>query len=103
VDFCARARGTKWKICLVERSRIIHIEGESTGIRDVQRRRPAYWYASRRHYFVKHFGLRGLIAADVLWALGRLSLSLRRLLRLGHGGVQRDPDGFAYDLLWGDL
>jgi GT2 family glycosyltransferase len=103
MDFCRRAREAGWQVWWVPQSRVMHLEGASTGIRDASQRRPRYWYESRRRYFVKHFGRLGLLAADVLWLMGRASLALRRMLRLGSGGSEREPKGFAVDLLWGDL
>jgi GT2 family glycosyltransferase len=102
VDFCTRTRQAGWSVWFVPQARVIHLEGAATGIRAHENRRPAYWFASRRRYFVKHFGVRGLVAADVLWSAGRASLALRRLLRLGRGGATQDPRAFAWDLLWGD-
>ncbi len=102
-DFCLRTRQAGWEVWFVPASRIVHLEGAATGIRDVVRRRPRYWYESRRRYFIKHFGVAGLLLADFLWAAGRASLALRRLLRLGRGAPQQDPQGYARDLLWGDL
>ncbi len=103
VDFCLRARKAGWQIWFVPESRVVHFEGVSTGIQNTARRRPGYWYDSRRRYFVKYFGVTGLILADALWATGRISLALRRMLWLGSGGTDRDPKWFAFDLLWGDL
>ena len=103
VDFCARTRAAGWSVWLVPASRVMHFEGAATGIRDAARRRPRYWFDSRRRYFVKHFGVRGLLAADALWALGRASLALRRALRLRRGGGALEPPRFARDLLGGDL
>ena len=103
VDFCTRARKAGWHVWFVPESRIVHFEGASTGIQSVARRRPSYWYQSRRRYFVKHFGVLGLIFADILWAIGRGSLNLRRVLKPGSGGKEQDPKWFALDLLWGDL
>lgn len=103
VDFCLRAQKAGWKIWFVPESRVVHFEGSATGIGNIERRRPQYWFDSRRRYFVKHFGVTGLILADALWAMGRTSLTLRRVLRLGSGGNRQDPKWFALDLLWGDL
>jgi len=102
VDFCTRARAAGWQVWYVPQSRVEHVEGAATGIRS-RSRRPGYWYDSRRRYFVKHFGVGGLLRADALWAAGRASLVLRRLLRLGARDAGRDPQRFAFDLLWGDL
>jgi GT2 family glycosyltransferase len=102
VDFCFRARRAGWEIHHVPEARVVHLEGESTGIHKTCSRRKPYWYESRRRFFLKSYGLRGLVAADLLWLIGRASLGLRRLLRLG-GNTRNDPRWFALDLLVGDL
>jgi hypothetical protein len=102
VDFCARAQRAGWSCWYVPDARVVHDEGHSTGIRARGVRRPGYWYDSRRRYFLKRYGVAGLIAADLLWAAGRASLWLRQLLGLG-GDTRSDPSAFARDLLWGDL
>lgn len=102
VDYCCRAKTAGWSVWFVPESRIVHLEGAATGIHAAKKRRPKYWYDSRRRFFVKHHGIAGLIAADALWALGRWSLLARRLLHLG-GRDGNDPKWFMFDLLWGDL
>lgn len=102
VDYCWRAKQAGWEVWYVPQSRVMHLEGASTGIRAPAKRRAKYWYDSRRRFFIKHYGVIGLIAADVLWATGRITLLLRRFLGLG-GGSAEDPTGFMSDLLWGDL
>lgn len=102
-DFCWRAKNAGWEVWYVPESRVMHLEGASTGIRVSAKRRAKYWYDSRRRFFVKHYGVTGLVAADVLWMLGRVTLLLRRLLGLGGGSGREDPAYFMYDLLWGDL
>jgi hypothetical protein len=83
---------------------VLHFEGAATGIRLARRRRPGYWYDSRRRFFVKAYGVAGLLAADAMWALGRVSLVTRRALGLGgRAGRDREPARFALDLLGGDL
>lgn len=104
VDYCARARSTGFDCWHVPSARIVHHEGAATGVTVARRRRPAYWFESRRLYFVKHHGVGGLLAADALWAAGRLSLVIRRALGLGgRSGMHEEPVSFARDLLWGDL
>jgi N-acetylglucosaminyl-diphospho-decaprenol L-rhamnosyltransferase len=102
VDFFHRAKQAGWQTWYVPASVVMHIEGAATGINS-SKRRPAYWYNSRRRYFVKHYGILGLILADVLWSLGRLTFFMRRCLRLGAQGELRDPPYYSLDLLWGDI
>ena len=103
VDYCRRARTAGWSVWYLPESRVVHLEGASTGIQVGAKRRAGYWYASRRRFFIKHQGITGLLAADTLWALGRLSYLLRRLLRLGRFSIANDPKWFMFDLLAGDL
>ena len=104
VDFCLRARRAGWSCWSVPNARIMHIEGAATGIRTAGKRRPAYWYASRRRFFVKAYGVSGLVIADILWAAGRSSLVVRRTLGLGgRAGAYSEPAQLSWDLLWGDL
>jgi hypothetical protein len=101
VDFCYRAKQHDWEVWYVPQSRIVHLEGSATQIRSTHARRQPYWYASRRRFFLKAYGLTGLIAADAMWLTGRLALAARRLLRLG-GSRDDVPAWFTFDLIWGD-
>lgn len=104
VDLCRRARDCGWQCWYVPASRVIHLEGAATGIRAAARRRAGYWYESRRRYFVKSHGVAGLVLADLLWSLGRLSFLIRKFLHLGaRGQTDSDPKWYMYDLLWGDM
>ncbi|HPV44360.1 MAG TPA: glycosyltransferase family 2 protein [Methylotenera sp.] len=102
VDFFQRAAKAGWQTWYVPESVVMHIEGASTGIKSTKRR-PAYWYNSRRRYLVKHYGISALVMADFLWSIGRLTFFMRRFLRLGAQGELRDPKYYSFDLLWGDL
>jgi GT2 family glycosyltransferase len=102
LDFCDRARKSGWEIWHVPESRVMHLEGAATGIFKPKVRRPQYWYDSRRRYFLRQHGFVQLIAADAAWAIGRLSLLLRKALRLG-GRTDNDPRRFMRDLIGGDL
>lgn len=103
VDYCCQARAAGWSVWYVPESRVLHLEGAATGIRVGARRRAGYWYDSRRRFFIRHYGLAGLVLADLLWTLGRLSFLLRGALGLRSGGTDLDPKWFMLDLLWGDL
>jgi hypothetical protein len=102
VDYCYRAAAQGWETWFVPASRVVHMEGSSTGIRQRGRRRARYWFDSRRRFFRKAYGVSGWLWADCLWALGRLIWTARRLLGLARPGIE-DPKRFEYDLLWGDL
>jgi GT2 family glycosyltransferase len=103
VDYCWRTKQAGWDVWYVPTSRVLHIEGASTGIRRAASRRASYWYDSRRRFFIKHYGLIGLVWADVLWGIGRLSLLLRNSLGHGGTGLEADPKRFMADLIGGDL
>ncbi len=98
VDFCRRVRRARWQVWLVPSSRVVHFEGSSTGISTG--RVPAYWFASRRRYFRKHFGTTGLVAADVAWLAGR---GVRLISNLVTGRrVGALPERFLRDLVTAD-
>jgi GT2 family glycosyltransferase len=101
VDFFYRAKKSGWQTWYVPTATVMHIEGASTGIKSAKRR-PQYWYDSRRRFFIKHHGILGLVCADILWGLGRFSYVMRRLLRLGAQRISADPKFLAWDLLVGD-
>ena len=103
VDFCRRARRAGWSCWHVADARVVHREGSSTGIRAEGRRRPGYWFASRRRYFGKAYGTLGLVAADLMWAIGRASFLVRRSIGLGgKPKLEQVPPRFSLDLLVGD-
>lgn len=102
VDYFFRADQAGWQTWYVPESIVMHIEGVSTGIKSTKRR-PSYWYNSRRRYFVKHYGILSLILADFLWSTGRVTFFLRRFLKLGAKGALPDPKYYSFDLLWGDF
>jgi GT2 family glycosyltransferase len=83
-DLCLRARQAGWETWYVPDSRVVHIAGQSTGVtcRDqAPRRLPAYWYESRRHYFVLNHGRLKAAAIDLAalsaHALGRAKRHLQ--------------------------
>jgi len=104
VDFCRRAARAGWACWFVADAAVVHLEGAATGIKDAKRPLPAYWFASRRRFFIKSYGAFGLLAADVLRCLGRGSLVLRRMLGLGgRRNVDREPPKATRDLIASDL
>src|SRR5277367_5597369 len=56
-DFCLRALEAGWPTWTVPSSRVVHLEGQSTGATGAiakRKRVPKYWFDSRRRYFRKH-------------------------------------------------
>jgi len=86
IDICLRARRAGWESWYVPHSRVIHLEGASTGVnhREVKRR-PAYWFQARRRFFLKNYGPVQTALADAAFLCGFASWRLRRRL-------QRKPD-----------
>ena len=104
VDLCRRAARAGWSCWYVGDAAVVHFEGAATGINQPRRRLPAYWFASRRRFFLKSYGVAGLIAADLLRCLGRASLVARRALGLGgKRKVESEPLRATRDLVASDL
>lgn len=87
-DFCLRAQRAGWPCWYAPRSRVAHLVGKSSGVTDLRsapKRRPRYWFESRRRYFVKNHGRAYTLLADLAWAIGFATYRLRARL-------QRKPD-----------
>ena len=85
VDLCLRARRAGWETWFVPESRVVHLEGASSGVTDRARRRPAYWWQARRRFLLKNYGPAYAALADAAFIAGFASWRLRRRL-------QRKPD-----------
>jgi GT2 family glycosyltransferase len=99
VDFCLRARRAGWTCWYVPASRVVHLVGRSTGFtntRSQARRRPSYWFESRRRYFRKNHGPFYAICADAAWVTG---FALWRLRRIVQGKPDQDPPHMLWDFL----
>lgn len=99
VDFCLRARRAGLRCWYVPDSRVIHLVGAATGVsgnRVAPKRRPAYWFRSRRHYFLKNWGRGGAFLADLNWIAG---LALWRMRAFVQRRQNPDPPHFLKDFL----
>jgi len=82
VDYCHQARDAGWDIVHFPTARVVHLRGGSGSVKKAiaQRQRPrAYLYASRARYFHKFYGYAGLLAANLLWLVGRSISWVREL------------------------
>lgn len=88
VDFCLRANRAGWPCWYVPESHVVHLVGQASGV-TVQntkpKRRPDYWFDSRRRYFLKNHGRFYTVLADAVWALAFATFRFRRF-------IQRKPD-----------
>ena len=102
VDWFVRAQRLGLRTWHVPASRIFHAVGASTGISDLRKRaprRPAYWFESRRRFFLKNFGKAYALACDLLFAAGYASWLLRKRLTGGAADLEREPPYFLRDFL----
>lgn len=98
VDFCLQAGRAGWPCWYVPQSRVVHLVGQASGVTDTRRapsRRPAYWFESRRWFFVKNRGLLQSILADIAFSAGFLIWRLRRPLQ---GKPDLDPPCLLWDM-----
>jgi GT2 family glycosyltransferase len=99
VDFCRRARSSGWNCWYQPASRVVHLVGQASGLEQGNlgpRRLPAYWFESRRRYYIKHHGLLYAMLADTAWitthAMWRIRARLQRKPR-------RDPPYLLRDFI----
>jgi N-acetylglucosaminyl-diphospho-decaprenol L-rhamnosyltransferase len=98
-DFCLRARQAGWPTWHVPVSRVVHLEGQSTGATGTtarMKRVPQYWFDSRRRYFRKHHGAGYEFLANLAFA-GSYSLwRVRKWLQFKDG---QDPPHYLRDFV----
>jgi hypothetical protein len=98
-DFCRRVRNAGWEVWYLPQSRIIHLVGQAsgaTGEKRLTKRRPEYWFASRRIYFLTHYGRLKTAFADLLWAGG---FAVGNLLRIVRRRPRQDPPWLWWDFV----
>jgi GT2 family glycosyltransferase len=98
VDFCRRARQAGWTCWYEPASRVVHLVGQASGVTDrkQRRRRPRYWFDSRRTYFLNHHGRLYTSLTDAAWSVGYVAWRMRRLLQ---GKEDRDPPHLLADFV----
>jgi len=98
-DFCRRAKRAGWPVWHVPASRVVHLEGQSTGVTGAnlaKKPRPTYWFDSRARYFRKHLGVGYALLADVIFAVG---FGLWRIQRRLRAKPDPDPPGLLRDFV----
>lgn len=84
MDFCLQARRAGWSCWYVPQSHIVHLVGQSSGVTHPTcstKRRPQYWFDSRRRYFLKNHGWLSAAVTDAAWATAYVLWQVRRSLQ----------------------
>ena len=105
VDFCWRAHRAGWTCWYVPASRVVHLVGQSSGVTDTKsprRRRPDYWFESRRRYLVRNLGTWRSVGCDLVRLVG---LALWQLRCVIERRPNDDPprlwfDTFRHSVIW---
>lgn len=79
-DFCLQSHRAGFECWHVPESHVVHVLSASTLVLRDANRKPPYWFASRRRYFVKNHGRAYTLAANLLFASGFLLQRIRRAL-----------------------
>jgi len=82
MDYCLNARRAGWQTWYVPDSKVVHLEGASTGIvANSPKRRPQYWFQARRRFFLKNHGALYTALADAAFLFGFALWRLRRRIQ----------------------
>lgn len=97
MDFCLCAKKAGWSCWYVPESRVVHLVGQSSGVTNTKcppKRRPQYWFDSRRRYFLKNYGVLYATLADLAWLVGFFLWRVRRKIQ---NKPDNDPPYFLSD------
>jgi hypothetical protein len=90
-DFCRRARQAGFQTWYVPASRVMHIGSGVTRVNErtsVLKRKPDYWFESRRRYFASSFGpVRAMLIDAVAVAASGLGVLQRALRRRSYRNI----------------
>lgn len=98
-DFILRAARAGWPCYYVPESRVVHFIGQSSGVTiptPYPRRRPKYWFESRRRYFTKNYGLLYNVVVDCAFSFGFIIWKARCLIQHKSDNY---PPHFFYDFV----
>ena len=98
-DFCRRARHAGWSCWHAPQSRVVHLEGQSTGVTGASAKRkrlPSYLFDSRRRYFRKHHGAGYEFLANLAYTGCYALWRFRKWLQFKE---DQDPPGYLKDFV----
>jgi len=97
MDLCQRVHQAGWGVWYVPQSKVIHLEGASSGIgHQIVKRRPQFWFQARRRYYLKHLGKFRTALIDACFITG---FSLWRIRRFLQAKVDVDPPYMLLDFI----
>jgi GT2 family glycosyltransferase len=80
-DFCFNARKKGWPTWYVPTGCVLHLKGQSTGVKRTNPNRlPSYYFEARRRYFLKNYGPAYAAMADLGQILGQALWRARVIL-----------------------
>jgi GT2 family glycosyltransferase len=85
VELMHRMSAKGWSVRHVPESRVVHVEGASTG-GPAARAQPRAWYESRRRYFALTSGRSSLVGVNLAWLVGRAAGIAKNALRASADG-----------------
>lgn len=97
-DLCLQAKRLGWSCWYVPQARIMSIGGQSRKKANTgnSKRKPQYWFESRRRYFLKNHSLLYAALADAAWISGFILWRIRRVIQ---GKPDKDPPHFLSDFI----
>jgi GT2 family glycosyltransferase len=97
-EYCLRARRAGWGIHPVPEAVAVHFRGGSGPVKSLKTERarlPRYFYSSRTRFLYQAHGYTGLIAANLLWYLGR---AIKHASRLAGRSIRPMPAAEGRDI-----
>lgn len=76
MDYCRRAARHGYRVGHEPAARVVHLRGGTSEVKKntaARKRRPAYFYGARSHYFISWYGRSGWLLANLLWTIGWLT------------------------------
>ena len=99
VDLFYRAKKKGYSVWACPDSQVFHISGASTGINNKKtqlKRRPGYWFESRRYFYLNNFGKAYFAAVDMVFLISHGFWWLRAKLQ---GKPLDTPEHFVKDII----
>ncbi|GGB37196.1 glycosyl transferase [Sphingomonas metalli] len=97
VELMHRFHRHGWRARFVPASRVRHVGGAATGVKDgvsAQRRLPDYWFRSRRRFFARAYGVGAARRSALAWMAGFAIWRLREFAGFGRMSAHA-PGEFA--------